>query len=272
MKRLFYGKLLYGKLSLAIALALISLVSYSTPAQTQPEFPPSVRFIPPLPPPGDAPSGRPRGGAARGQCPTVETQLTALVPSTQEAFFSGRTNRSISFPITHVWGLTTADHPTFWFYVPYPAPTSSALTIEFVLLDSADNYVYKTLLTASETLPGIVQVSLPATVALQVEQSYHWYFLVYCDAEQPVFTEGWIRRVAPVPTLTRQLAQATPQQQAALCAANGIWYEALTTLGELRRTAPEDRAIAADWSNLLQSVGLETIATQPLVPCCSPED
>ncbi|PLZ80814.1 hypothetical protein CBP16_12415, partial [Fischerella thermalis WC217] len=38
-------------------------------------------------------------------------------------------------------GLTVAERPTFWFYVPYP-PTNR-LSVEFLLRDKEDNEVYR---------------------------------------------------------------------------------------------------------------------------------
>jgi hypothetical protein len=46
-----------------------------------------------------------------------------------------------------------------------------------------------------------------------------------------------------------------------LYAANGIWYEALAAAAELRRTNPQD----PNWSALLQAVGLEELASEPMV-------
>jgi len=48
-------------------------------------------------------------------------------------------------------------------------------------------------------------------------------------------------------------------------ARNGIWYETLATLAEMRRLAPNDSRLTTEWTQLLQSQGLESIADQPLV-------
>ncbi len=52
----------------------------------------------------------------------------------------------------------------------------------------------------------------------------------------------------------------------ALYAINGIWYEALTAAAELRRTDPND----TNWTALLQAVGLDNFAKEPMVECCKP--
>ncbi|NJN87236.1 MAG: DUF928 domain-containing protein [Leptolyngbyaceae cyanobacterium SL_7_1] len=53
-----------------------------------------------------APSDRRRGGATRDQCPPSPIRLTALVPSS-DADLSRQATKTI------------AEHPVFWFYVPF---------------------------------------------------------------------------------------------------------------------------------------------------------
>lgn len=212
-----------------------------------------------------APGQREAAGTRAGRCPAVDSDLTALVPATKD-LDSAQGKTSALTPPEFVLGLTVAEYPTFWFYVPYSA--DALHSAEFVLLDDKDNYVYKTTLTLSET-PGVVSFSLPSTAKpLEIGKSYRWYFLIPCDQQNPsrsVFVNGWVQRIAPNPALMSQLETATPRERVALYADAGIWYEAQTTLAELRRTEPNDAAIAADWSDLLQSIGLEKLAQKPIV-------
>ena len=61
-----------------------------------------IHFNEPLPPPGQrSPRGRQAGGAGRGKCGDYEG-LTALMPVIDD----------------RVWGQTTTDQPTLWFYSP----------------------------------------------------------------------------------------------------------------------------------------------------------
>lgn len=206
------------------------------------------------PPPPDI--GKPKtttGGGQRGceseaqenqSTPSGEKPLTALIPETG-------------------WGLTTAEQPTLWFYVPY----SSSLSGEFVLMDEANQTVYQTPLTLTGT-PGIISLSLPSTAAkLEIGKRYHWYLNIYCQPEQPpLFVEGWIKRVELSSDIKVQLEQATPQQRVALYADNGIWHDALTASAELRRTDPKN----AEWAALLQAIGRDNVASEPIVECCQP--
>lgn len=225
----------------------------------------TIRFAPPDLPDGiHTPTGRPRGGASRGQCPNVSQPLTALVPTVAQP------NRPSRGSAQTVWGLTVAERPTFWFYVPYTL--NPEVGLEFVLLDDNDNEIYKAELDATTPSPGIVSVTLPPSAkALDVGKMYHWYFMVYCAGENSVFTEGAVQRVAPPPALVH-VDQLTPREQAAAYADNGIWFDAMTVIATLHREHPNDGAIAADWAALLRSANLSDVARQPFVECCTPEE
>lgn len=225
-----------------------------------------------FPAPNEVAPGSRTGEAirSRGVCPRVTTPLTALMPVTK-ATSGGQSASTTPTTSESVYGLTVAERPTFWFYVPYPL--TSSRPVEFVLQDEKGNDVYQTQFTESETMPGVVGLQLPSTVdPLEVGKRYRWFFLIYCNPEEPTFVEGWVERVALNPTLKNQLDQATtPQQKAAVYAEAGVWFEAVTTLAELRRQKPNDQALNAQWLDLLQSVDLEAIATEPVTSVLTPE-
>jgi hypothetical protein len=218
----------------------------------------ALNYTPPPPPNRGAPGNRGEG-ASRG-CTINNQPLMALVPSTEQTVDTAT--------LTQVWGLTSVDHPSFWFHLPYdPTKLSS---IEFVLQTEQDQTIYRTTVPLPATA-GIMQVQLPSTInPLEPDQRYHWFFKVRasCQPNQaPMlsYVEGWVQRTRLDPALDRQIAEAAPLQKATLYAENGIWYDALTTLAELKLAAPEDQAIAQDWTNLLKAIGLENLATQPLI-------
>jgi hypothetical protein len=168
-----------------------------------------------------------------------------------------------------VTSLTASERPTFWFYVPYSL--SPNRTVEFVLQDARGNEVYQTSFTESGTRPGVVSFQLPPTAPpLEVDAPYHWYFLIYCTPENPVFVEGWVQRVNPEPSLATQIEEASPQEQVQLYREAGIWQDALTTLGQMRRDNPEDETLMEQWTQLLQSIELEALAQEPIISCCTP--
>ena len=206
-----------------------------------------IKFEPPAF--GNAPGGRSRGGASRGECPAATLPLTAIVPTVNGG----------------VGGLTTADHPSFWFYVPYAL--NGDRSAEFVLLDDHNKYIYRTTLVNRESdAIGITRITLPTTITLEKDRLYQWVFMVNCEIDNPIFTRGSIRRVALDSALSDKIKQAEVLGKARLYAENGIWFDALTTLAELRIAEPGDAAIALEWQSLLQSVDLADVADSPFVP------
>jgi Domain of Unknown Function (DUF928) len=219
--------------------------------------PGSQIFAAPPPPSGTgAPGGR-EGRGSRGcgidsQISTIRSEekpLIALVPAVP--INDGSDAESVG-------GFTTAERPTFWFYVPYQPP----LTGKFVLRDRDENLVYQKDVTLPGK-PGAIAISIPTTEApLVAGKVYSWYFKVYCQPGSKLFSfvEGWIQRTSLNSSVENQLQKATPQQKVALYASNGIWYEALTAAAELRRTNSKD----TNWTQLLQDVGLSEIASEAI--------
>lgn len=198
--------------------------------------------------------GRRRGGASRGDCPAISTQLTALVPETSVS--------TQSLPQTDVGGITTAEYPTFWVYVP--SSLSADLTAEFILQDDTGRDIYRiasTDFSAAEVSPGIISISLPSTIApLKIGKVYKWYFKLNCDAETPMYVQGGIERIPLNANLANQLAKLTPTGQANFYIKNNLWYDAVNILAKLYRTNPTDNNTKSAWINLMRSLGLEDIA------------
>ena len=200
---------------------------------------------------GDGRPKRTAGGASRSQCQAKnDLPLTAIVPDTAVV-------------------LTAAKSPTFWFYLPYTLTPKNS--VEFVLKDDRDKYVYKTELTGKKVTPGIVGLRLPPKVALNPELDYNWYFLVYCepqDRDKFAYVNGSVRRIENS-YLSSSSELSSPQEQLHFYASEGLWYDALTNLAERMSANPQDVAIKDNWATLLRSVGLEKLAGEPFVPCCS---
>jgi hypothetical protein len=201
-----------------------------------------IRWMPPPPPPnlGD-PSDRGQGGGSRGSCRPYK-DVSALLPRSQ-------------------WGLTTLTRPTIWLNVPNGMAAN--LPLEFVLQDTAGKTLFKERIEMLATPAGITQIPFPATApALQVNQQYRWSVAIYCDAEVPdqlITLRGGISRSVLSPTATEDLAKAkTAIDQAAIYAEQGIWYDALTTLGTelgMEQGATTDRPVTILWQDLLKQAG-----------------
>lgn len=246
------------KLSFAIAASVLSFTQVqakpvkSLPLEQSPtsnlkaQLNRTLIFAAPPPPPDIGEPGRRADAGSRG-C-GGNKRLIALVPDYLNSHL--------------IFGATTAQYPTFWFYIPY----QPAFPAKFVLEEKDGKLVYQSDLKLSQT-PGVINLSVPKTVApLSMGKQYHWYLNIYCKQQDPpIFVEGWIQRNSLNPTVQDQLDKATPRDRVALYAANGIWFEALSTAGELRRRDPNDTS----WATLLQTVGLNGVANEPIVPCCT---
>lgn len=191
--------------------------------------------------------GRREGGGTRGACLNSKSNLTAIMPISNS-------------------GLTISSHPTFSWYVP----ETEATMAEFVLLDRNDQEIYQTTFQITGKA-GIISLTLPTTTTmppLKADQQYRWKFAIACDnsdASNDMMTEGWIERVNPSPELKSKLSGKSPAEQASLYAAEGIWYDALQILADLRRTQSTPTT-QTYWQTLLQSVELNNLATETVLP------
>lgn len=209
---------------------------------------------PPSPPSDVDKSDNRSNGVSRG-CEDVANQSTG---SEQQLL-------TPLLPSTSFFGLTVSANPTLWFYVPYQSKFSG----NFVLYDGENKPVHEASFTLSGK-PGVVQISLPSSVSLQIDREYQWYFKIYCQRGQPpISVSGKIQRVNfSNPALRSQLEKATVSDRISILAANGIWYDALTAAGEIRQTDPND----GHWPSLLRQIGLSNIASEPIVECCKTEN
>ncbi len=236
----------------AVGLSASFLPGWLLPMQASPRLAtrsqsPQTRSQVIFEPPGDREPDNTAGGASRdgGRCPqdaAVESPaITPLTPATSQ-------------------GLTVAEHPTIFVYVP----ETSAQTAFFSLRDREEDYYYQSTLPLPST-PGIVSVELPADApALEVGKDYYWSFVTVCGTSLSVDdprVEGQIQRLAATPDRLSQLEALSPLEQAVFYGADGIWYDTLTALAELERSQPDN----ASWNTFLESVGLAAIATEPLV-------
>lgn len=202
-------------------------------------------------PPGRGEPDDSAGGASRdgGKCAQdverLSPSVTPLKPANQQ-------------------GLTVAERPTFFVYVP----ETSAKKAFFTLKDQTEDYYYQTTFPLPKS-PGIFSFQLPSEAPpLAVGKSYQWTFVTICGEKLAVddpSVQGQIQRIEPNPHLTNQLKNVSPLERAALYGAKGIWYDTVATLAELRRSQPHNSTLAATWENFLKSVGFGAIATQPLL-------
>jgi hypothetical protein len=221
-------------------------------------------FNPPQLHPRGRPTGTQRPGGSKGDCPVVEPPLTALIPQADQ-----------------VWGLTTQEYPTYWFYLPYTA--DQIHSVQFSLWKVATNgnreEIYSNNLNLSH-LPGIVSINptVPeAAIALSNETEeniYEWILTVNCDdpgipgGSNKRRVEGSIARYN-LPELDSASLDFSSLETAQFLANKGIWYDALMIIGDLRLQSDSDELKNA-WQQLLESdpVKLEDISNKPIKNCC----
>jgi hypothetical protein len=159
---------------------------------------------------------------------------------------------------------TAAPNPTLFVYVPQ----TQARAAEIVVVDDNGDDVYLSRLTLTNT-SGVVKASLPATVALETGKNYTWQFSLICNPlnrREDVFVRGMFRRTELASQDKARLARTAPLAQANLYAERRLWNETVTTVAQLRSSAPRE------WEELLRSVGLGMLAQEPFVDCCTLEN
>ena len=161
-------------------------------------------------------------------------------------------------------GITTATHPTFLAYLPQTSAKQAFLTLE----GESNDYLYYSLVDLPETA-GIVSFSIPETVpVLEPEQHYKFSLAIIhgqiLDPNDPVI-EGWIQRITPETVAEPQPSREALFELGAWYARNGIWFDALAILADLRAAEPDNLDAIAAWEELLQSVELDIIGTAPLL-------
>ncbi len=198
-----------------------------------------------------APGNR-RSAGKRDCFPQTQNEndvLTALIPKTN-------------------LGLTIAQRPTFWFYIPYAR--NDYLSLEFTLSDQ-DQEIYTQTLSLAEMI-GIIGVNLPETISpLEIDKSYTWRLKIKANCEGNPYQEvyGQVKRVTMAAELKAKLDTATPNEQLNLYSENGFWFDTLTSLIQLRCDQPQNQQLQTDWVNLLSKEvsDLEELIAQPVVSC-----
>lgn len=193
-------------------------------------------------------SGNPRSNAYG--------EITAATPA------SATTSLLAVMPETF-YGTTLEAKPTILVYVP----ASNANTAVFSLKNEAKEMVYQMTIALPET-GGIVAVNMPDEAPeLAVAENYQWYVAVQLEGDLDPgspFVDGWIRRIEPSAEMTLALADGDVLSNIETLGANGVWYDTVAQLAELKATQV-DEIVAGHWDELLESVGLADISAEPIV-------
>ncbi len=190
-----------------------------------------------------------RDGGSRGTCiaGAEHQNLMALIPD-------------------NTIGINASDSPKLFFYVP---PVNKQRTLEFVLRNEQDELMYEAFFSTKGD--GIMSIEVPADVSsslLETDQNYHWYLSMICNHEQrsrDIVVEGWMRQESIDLATQEQLSVASSTEQAEIYNAQGHWYDALSVLADDPNSVTEQPIVRQKWSEMLNSVGLEELASKPFV-------
>jgi Domain of Unknown Function (DUF928) len=161
-------------------------------------------------------------------------------------------------------GTTVSAHPTLMAYLP----ASPAHTAMLSLKDEAGNMVYQQNFPVSGEA-GLVAIALPSSApALEVNKNYQWYVALPVDGDlnpSTPYVDGWIQRVEPTAAVAAALQQPDLLKQAEVLGANGIWYDCVAKLAAARASQPDSKALTEQWTELLESVGLQDVSEVPMI-------
>jgi Domain of Unknown Function (DUF928) len=159
--------------------------------------------------------------------------------------------------------LTSAEYPSFYFYVPQ-VPANA---LEFTLFDNTDKSVYKTTLKPKDKA-GVISINLQSAkenlLPLEVNKEYKWRLSLICGEERKSI-KGSIQRIALDSNLLQQIQNTKAEERVSLYATSGLWEDTLRNLAQLRMIK-NNAQLQKDWEDLLDSVELKEIAKAPLLP------
>jgi hypothetical protein len=161
-------------------------------------------------------------------------------------------------------GLTTKEQPSLFWYQSKPAKAKFELTL---LQENKAKPLVQ--VTAEQSMTaGIQRVKLSDHgVKLSPGVEYQWVVALITDPDNrssDLVASGVIKRIEASPELTKSIAAATPDSLPGIYAANGIWYDALTSLSDRIDADPGNKALQEARADLLRQAGLKTAATTPV--------
>jgi hypothetical protein len=139
--------------------------------------------------------------------------------------------------------------------------------MEFELRDENENLIYRQEFL-SHGQDGIYRIDIPNYVTpLQEGENYLWSFSLICSetdlAGNPV-VGGWINRIENSQFIQKQIQTVSPSDRPEQYTKELLWYDLMASLADLRQSDPNNPTLENKWENLLNEVGLNDLATEPL--------
>ena len=163
---------------------------------------------------------------------------------------------------TSNYGLTVAERPSFWVYLPETSATQLILTLK----KPGRNPHWQQAVNLPEQ-SGIVGIKLSDEApALEMNEEYQWAVILVCgnkpNPNDPVVTAKVKRVNKSSVVLNSSRDNNTPIEKAAVYAREGIWHDSLDILIKEKPSTNNWNYI---WINYLQSAGLNEISDEPVV-------
>ncbi len=153
-------------------------------------------------------------------------------------------------------GLTLAERPSFWVYLP---PTNAKQVV--LSLKEEGMKPHSQTFFPVQNVSGLKQLTLPQNVPpLSVDKTYQWAAVLVCGERpgpnDPMIT-AWVRRVT-LPSAN----SGNALERASWLAERGIWYDALSAMAQDPPSLANNQELRGIWVDFLKSAGLESIPTE----------
>ncbi len=174
-------------------------------------------------------------------------------------------------------GLTLSEYPTLFVYIP---PYKEAKEAEFFITDIDNNDVYNHRFQLPKK-SGIIRIKVPEEKSppLKIGKKYIWGVQIFCpdkgDHSGDALSQGFIELIQPNIYLLEKLKKARPLTLPTVYASQGIWYDALESIVQLRSLNRENPKLIDDWQELFNSAnsqGKEEFIQAPLLDCCKKQN
>jgi hypothetical protein len=149
------------------------------------------------------------------------------------------------------YGLTFSERPAF----PIFKTKTSAKQV-FLSLESEDGEnVYQNFLPLT-TEVGFITINFPQDAPnLVINKKYKWTMAFICGKmlkpDSPSIS-GWIQQVPKSQSLSAKLKSASPVDRIAVYGENGIWYDMINELNQLKKQNPSNQTLSSAWDKLIK--------------------
>ncbi|HEY9702520.1 MAG TPA: DUF928 domain-containing protein, partial [Allocoleopsis sp.] len=179
-----------------------------------------------------------------GDAKVVNTKVTTLLPKNN-------------------YGLTVQGRPTLLVYVP----KTTAKKAFFSVQDAQGNDHFDQEINLPNQA-GIMQIDLKNAPELATGTTYKWSLVLMCNnkmlPDSPT-VEGYIKRVEANNNIKNVISSDSKLKQAKTYAEEGIWYETVAILAQLKLEQPSEQNVNTSWQKVLADAGLSNINQEQIM-------